>query len=78
MQSTPPLQKERMTQGQAIKTLMDFKNELNLMEKFAGRAKLIKDIEKKLGFLIRYKAADNIPELFVKETNDKLSEIKGK
>ena len=66
-----------MNKEQAITKLTDFKRDLDEMEKFAGKAAQIKSIEKKIQFLSRYMAVDNIPELFVNEIDKELQRIKG-
>lgn len=65
-----------MKKEQAIEQIMAFRQDLAEGEKFAGRAKLLKDLDKMVRFLTVYKADDNVPTLMVKEANQKLAAIK--
>ena len=67
-----------MDKETAIGKLMVFKSELSLLESFKGKAALIKDIDQKVKFLIKFKSTDNIPDLFVKDINDRLASIRPK
>ena len=52
---------------QAIEQLGSIKQDIFEMDRFAGQAMAIREIEKKIKFLMKYKVLDNLPELFVKE-----------
>ena len=52
----------------AIEKLMSIKHDLETGEKFEGRQRVLRAIDKKIAFLLKYNPSDNLPRLFVKET----------
>ena len=52
----------------AIHKLMAMVNDLELGDKFEGRAEIIRAINERKKFLVQHKCNDNLPRLMVKES----------
>jgi len=65
-----------MTKTEAIEKLEIIRMELIQGDKFKGRAVLLRKINQRKSFLLRFKCNGNLPALMVKETENELNRIK--
>ena len=56
-----------MTKEQAIEQLESIKYDIAIMDRLACQAMAMRNVDEKISFLMKYKALDNLPELFVAE-----------
>jgi hypothetical protein len=64
-----------MNKKEAIQKLNKLHLDIELMDKFKGRAYLLKSISKKIRHLSLYKSGGNLPALFVSEAEKDLANI---